>query len=95
MEIPNERLLNNKIVFIVGLHRSGTTLLEDIFSKHADVSSFENTGFPMDEGQYLQTVYPIGQHFGGPGKFGFHKAAHLTEASPLCDVLPKNWAIVK
>ncbi len=37
----------------------------------------------MDEGQFLQDVYPTGVALGGVGKFGFARAAHLTEASPL------------
>lgn len=84
MEIPADNLLKNELVFIVGLHRSGTTLIEDVLSQHADVSSLENTGVPMNEGQHVQSVYPSGKHFGGPGKFGFKKKAHLTEDSPLC-----------
>lgn len=50
---------------------------------HPLVSGFENTGVPEDEGQLLQSVYPPAWAFGGPGKFGFHPAAHLTETSPL------------
>jgi len=37
----------------------------------------------MDEGQFLQDVYPPLVVFGGVGKFGFASAAHLTESSPL------------
>jgi hypothetical protein len=76
----------HKFIFIVGLHRSGTTVLADILSDHSDVSSFRETGFPKDEGQFLQTVFPPAAEFGGPGKFGFDVRAHLTEESPLCTV---------
>jgi hypothetical protein len=59
------------IVFIGGLHRSGTTLLADILSKHPEVGGLENTTAIENEGQYLQTVLPIDRVFGGPGRFAF------------------------
>ena len=70
-------------VFIIGLHRSGTTLLSDMISKFRGVSFFHDTGFPQNEGQFLQTVYPIGSTHGGPGKFGFNNKAHMDEKSQL------------
>lgn len=77
----NAPITAKKHIFIVGLHRSGTTLLADYLKEHAEISGFENTGFPMNEGQFLQTVFPIAKVFGGPGKFGFDKRSHLTENS--------------
>jgi hypothetical protein len=53
------------------------------------VSGFENNKEATewlaldDEVQYLQTVYPPGVVFGGPGKFAFAPEAHLTEGSEL------------
>lgn len=73
----------HRFLFICGLHRSGTSLLHNILRDHPDISGFTNTGAPEDEGQHLQTVYPTGRASGGPGKFCFDTAAHLTEASPL------------
>lgn len=72
-----------KFVFIVGLHRSGTTVLADCLKEHPAISGFSDTGFPKDEGQFLQSVFPIAKEFGGPGRFGFRKEMHLTEHSPL------------
>ena len=88
---------NHKYVFIAGLHRSGTTLLADCLKQHPDISSFANTGFPKDEGQFLQSVYPPAREYGGPGKFGFCQEMHLTEGSNLInngnrDKLYKEWS---
>jgi len=73
----------HKFVFISGLHRSGTTLLHNILRQQPSVSGFKDTGVPMDEGQHLQTVFPPAIDFGGPGHFGFHREAHMTETHPL------------
>jgi hypothetical protein len=71
------------IVFVGGLHRSGTSLVHRCLASHPQVSGFSGTGVEEDEGQHLQTVYPPAKRFGGPGKFGFRAEAHLTEGSPL------------
>lgn len=79
------KLLHTKqLVFIAGLHRSGTTILASELGKHPSISGLENTQVRKDEGQFLQSVYPIAAKFGGPGKFGLHKESHLTEDSELC-----------
>ncbi len=81
---------NFKYVFVCGLHRSGTTALARDIAKFKDCTAFANTGVPMDEGQHLQDVYPRDYTSGGPGRFGFNPATHLTEASPL--LTPENAA---
>ncbi|RMF06475.1 MAG: sulfotransferase [Candidatus Neomarinimicrobiota bacterium] len=73
----------HKFVFIGGLHRSGTSLFFKSLKTHPDISGFSNTGVDEDEGQFLQSVYPIAKRYGGPGKFGFAEDMHLTEKSPL------------
>jgi hypothetical protein len=77
-----------KFIFICGLHRSGTSPLFRMLREHEKISGFSNTGAPEDEGQHLQTVFPAGNIYGGPGRFGFAPEAHLTEQSEL--VTPEN-----
>lgn len=73
----------HKFVFLCGLHRSGTSPLFRLLRQHPDISGFANTGVSEDEGQHLQTVFQPALAFGGPGRFGFARKAHLTEASVL------------
>jgi hypothetical protein len=73
----------HRLVFLAGLHRSGTTLLARLLAAHPEISGFSGTGAPADEGQHLQTVYPSDHEYGRPGRFGFASEMHLTESSPL------------
>jgi len=76
-------MTTHQFVFIGGLHRSGTSLVHEILRGSPVATGFVNTGFPQDEGQFLQTVYPRASVFGGPGRFGFDKASHMDETHPL------------
>ena len=73
----------HRLLFVGGLHRSGTTLLADLIAAHPLTSGFANTGVPADEGQHLQDVYPTARAFGGPGRFGLAAGAHMTETHEL------------
>lgn len=66
-------------VFICGLHRSGTSILNRMLQRHPDVTGFSGTGASEDEGQHLQAVIPHDGDFGGPGSFCFDPRARLTE----------------
>src|ERR1700720_4448908 len=72
-----------KYVFVCGLQRSGTSVLGRNVARLVNCTGFKNTGVLMDEGQFLQDVYPIDGEFGGAGRFGFDPRAHRTETSDL------------
>jgi hypothetical protein len=74
---------SSRLVFVGGLHRSGTTPLSRVLADHQDISGLVETGVTEDEGQHLQSVYPQAITYGGAGRFALDKRAHLTESSPL------------
>ena len=59
-----------RFVFICGLHRSGTTLLERRLASRFDVA-FLRANRPESEGQHLQSVYRPASAYGGAGRFAF------------------------
>jgi hypothetical protein len=83
---------DSQLVFVGGLHRSGTTMLANLLATHRMIAGLAQTGGPMDEGQHLQTVYPLDEHHGGPGRFAFDPAARLDADSPLAT--PANAAVL-
>jgi hypothetical protein len=70
----------HQLVFVCGLHRSGTSALARVLGGHPEVSGLSGTGAKEDEGQFLQDVYLRARHHGGPGRFAFNPKAHLTQA---------------
>lgn len=71
------------LVFVGGLHRSGTSPLARALGSHPEVSALTRTGVVEDEGQHLQHVYPVAKTYGGSGRFAHAPQAHLTEESAL------------
>ncbi len=59
-----------KLVFVCGLHRSGTTVLGRLLGACLGSRTLK-AEVPMSEGQFLQTQYPTDNIFGGPGRFAF------------------------
>jgi hypothetical protein len=68
------------MVFIGGLHRSGTTLLADLIASSDRVTALDNAGQHKNEGQFLQDVYPLGRDLGGVTRWALDPRAHMTEA---------------
>jgi Sulfotransferase family len=58
-------------------------MLAQCLADHQNASGFSDTGAIEDEGQFLQSVYPIARTYGGPGRFGFSEEMHVTENSPM------------
>lgn len=89
----------NTLVFVVGLHRSGTTLLARCLSKHKAFSGFSGTGVNMDEGQFLQSVMRgrDGRVLDSVGATALKPTMRLTERSRLAtqsnaEKLWQEWA---
>lgn len=68
-------------VFICGLHRSGTTLLENHLRACFHVAALE-APVPENEGQHLQDVYPAANRHGGAGRFAFAPQMRMLAPSP-------------
>lgn len=83
MNQKNKTRYQNKICFIGGIHRSGTTPLTNLLGTDSNFSIFRDTGVIEDEGQFLQSVLPLEKKFGAVGEFALDPRAHLTEYSPL------------
>lgn len=71
-------LFSKKFIFIGGIHKSGTTMLYDLISCANNVTSFQDTGVPENEGQYLQHQIKSDMYF-GELLFGFSNDAYLNE----------------
>ncbi|MHC0052115.1 sulfotransferase family protein [Actibacterium sp. D379-3] len=72
----------DQYLFICGLHRSGTTLLEQMLSALYDVAVLRADAVPENEGQFLQDVYPRAGLHGGPGRFAFDRAMYPAPPPP-------------
>jgi hypothetical protein len=83
----------HRLIFVGGLHRSGTTPLARALSEHPQIAGLVGSGAREDEGQHLQPVYPKAKVYGGSGRFARDPRAHLTETSPL--VTPANAAAMR
>lgn len=78
---PADKLSGKTILFIGGLHRSGTSPLHSLLRSHPDISGFRETGVIEDEGQHLQNVLPPDNLLGGPGHFAYDAASQMDATS--------------
>ena len=78
---PGERTTIDNVIFIAGVHRSGTTLLESLIQARFDVRVLR-APVPENEGQFLQDVMRDEVAYGGPGMFAFFDQSRL---SPVVD----------
>ena len=62
------------ILFVGGLHRSGTTIFTSLVNESPLVAGFHDTDAPEDEGQHLQDIVPTDESFGGVGRFALEEA---------------------
>jgi len=69
----NDEPAIERLLFICGLHRSGTTLLERMLVNRFDLACLR-ADVHESEGQHMQGVYSPAYKFGGPGYFAFSTA---------------------
>lgn len=86
-----------RVVFVCGLHRSGTSLLEHHLTACYCAARLR-AQVPENEGQFLQDVFPMEQPYGGPGHFAFYPqmawggVADAGEARAKRERLLRAWA---
>jgi hypothetical protein len=71
------------IIFVGGVHRSGTTLYADLLAHHSRLGGIENAGVGANEGQYTQDVLPLEDAFHGPGRFAFYPGYREASLGPV------------
>lgn len=86
-------MVTQRMIFVAGHHRSGTSLLHEILSEHDEISGLKNTGVPEDEGQHLQSVFLPAKELDGPGKYIFNPNSYMDENHELAtdDNSQKIW----
>lgn len=86
----------SSLVFICGLHRSGTTLLERMLTAQFELSCLRAT-VPESEGQHMQNVFASARGFGGPGAFAFSRRMReelqqLTDYAGCRERILQDWS---
>ncbi|WP_221583746.1 sulfotransferase [Microbacterium sp. G2-8] len=82
---------DKNLIFVGGMHRSGTTILADILSSADDAAGLDGSGAHMGEGQFLQDVYPVDNSFGGVTRWAFDPRTHMTEVDAQPDMARRLW----
>ena len=76
-------LSDKKLIFICGLHRSGTSYLQCTLGSSPRISMHTRTSVPENEGQHIQHVYKPARAYGGVGAFANNPEYHYTNTSSL------------
>lgn len=84
IKLAEKPLEFERYVFICGLHRSGTTMLEQHLRGRYALTVL-SAPVPENEGQHLQDVFPAAIRHGGPGRFAFSPAMRM-RAAPAGEV---------
>ncbi|MFG6499537.1 MULTISPECIES: sulfotransferase family protein [unclassified Sulfitobacter] len=86
-----------RYLFIGGLHRSGTSLVNRLANALPGAGGITGSAAPENEGVYLQGAIPHTAQSGRPMHFATNPEEHLTEAHPLNSLetktrLAQDWA---
>ena len=57
---PAAEMAKHRFLFIVGINHSGTSLFKLLWGRHPDATDMLGVGTLENEGQFGQTVYPVG-----------------------------------
>lgn len=87
----NEPWSDRNLIFVGGMHRSGTTVLADILSNADGAAGLDSSGAHMGEGQFLQDVYPVDNFFGGATRWAFDPRTHMTEEDARPEMAQRFW----
>lgn len=68
----------HRLVFVIGMHRSGTSMLAQMLARHSQISGLTGTGMFMDEGSLVQKVLPLPP---GVGSLALKRHARFDESS--------------
>ena len=97
MTPPDRPDLPPRYLFIGGLHRSGTSLVNRLANALPGAGGITGSAAPENEGVYLQGAIPHTAQSGRPMHFATDPAQHMTEDHPLNRLetvtrLERDWA---
>lgn len=97
MSQPDYPALPPRYLFIGGLHRSGTSLVNRLANALPGAGGITGSAAPENEGVYLQGAIPHTAQSGRPMHFATDPAQHMTETHPLNSLetvtrLERDWA---
>lgn len=83
-------LANHSMIFVIGAHHSGTTILDLIIGENKDATTIKDSGAPEDEGQHLQKVYSPASKLGGMLQYALHPNAYMDEYDETMTVASRD-----